>query len=426
MTALRQFALATSSLLMLALAPVGAAWAQVKVTAATPSVAYQGTVSVDVVVSGSGFDKTAKVQYFVSGTTNPGGITVKKVAFNSSNQLVTTIDVADTANIANFDIVVMLDSGRKGKGTSLFAVQSKTSDPCARPGLDFPAFTYWKASGNTRQLYVADATGVCSRSIMTLIGAAGARLTYPVPGMTNVGRILYPDDSGSLDWVDFIVNHADNTIVLGTGAPIAALTNLFAWTLAPDGTTVYYSTGPGAPDGFPSIYRLPIDGSQPPQEIYRSLVAGSAVAVLSASADGSKLAVEEVANIPTEHHRVLLIPLPCTDNNTCAKVLAENSANLWPALNSAGTTVAISDYQAGSNNCWQLRFIDTASGTALFAGGQPRYGIRESWLDDQLLVNSRKPPDRKNACQDTGNVVSVDPATSAETTLLSGSAPDAR
>jgi len=43
-----------------------------------PHRAVQGTISLDVVVSGAGFDNTAKVQYFVSGTTNPGGITIKK------------------------------------------------------------------------------------------------------------------------------------------------------------------------------------------------------------------------------------------------------------------------------------------------------------------------------------------------------------
>ena len=46
--------------------------------------------------------------------------------------------MADTAIIANFDIEVTLDSGRKGKGTTLFAIQPKTADPCAVTGLVFP------------------------------------------------------------------------------------------------------------------------------------------------------------------------------------------------------------------------------------------------------------------------------------------------
>jgi hypothetical protein len=129
----KRISLTGLSLLVLGLAPIGAALAQIKVTAATPSSAVQGTVSLDVVVSGSGFDNSAKVQYFVSGTTNPGGITVRKVVFRHSKELVTTIDVADTADLASFDIVVTLDSGRKGKGTTLFLVKPKPTGPSAAP-----------------------------------------------------------------------------------------------------------------------------------------------------------------------------------------------------------------------------------------------------------------------------------------------------
>lgn len=125
MNAWKRIILSLLSLFALGLAPIGAVVAQVKVTAATPSSAYQGTIALDVVVSGSGFDNSAKVQYFVSGTTNPGGITVGKVVFRSSRELVTTIDVADTALLASFDIQVTLSSGRKGKGTTLFSVNAK-------------------------------------------------------------------------------------------------------------------------------------------------------------------------------------------------------------------------------------------------------------------------------------------------------------
>jgi hypothetical protein len=129
-------------LLLIWLAPIGAAFAQVKVTAATPASGYQGT-TIDVVVSGSGFDRTAKAQYFVSGTTNPGGIDVTKVTFRSSSELVTTVDVAETADLASFDIVVMLDSGRKGKGTTLFSVKPKPNGSTPPPPPTYPAARAW-------------------------------------------------------------------------------------------------------------------------------------------------------------------------------------------------------------------------------------------------------------------------------------------
>ena len=57
MNAWKRITLACFSLLVLGLAPIGAAFAQVKVTAATPSSAVSGTRRLDVVVSGSGFDR---------------------------------------------------------------------------------------------------------------------------------------------------------------------------------------------------------------------------------------------------------------------------------------------------------------------------------------------------------------------------------
>jgi hypothetical protein len=149
--------------LLLGLAPFGAALAQrVTVTAATPSVAYQGTISLDVVVNGSGFDRSARVQYFVSGTTNPGGIVVRGVAYRSSTELVTTIEVAENALLSSFDIEVTLDSGRKGKGTTLLSVKAKPTDPNSPPPPPtYPEERAWHsftsnggATASTNRLYM--------------------------------------------------------------------------------------------------------------------------------------------------------------------------------------------------------------------------------------------------------------------------------
>src|SRR5512140_2367946 len=108
MTAWRRFIHLVIPVALLVLAPIGAALAQVKVTSATPASAYQGTLSLDVVVTGSGFDSSAKVQYFVTGTTNPGGVTVRSVTYRKSSELVTTIDVAEGAVLSSYDIQVTL------------------------------------------------------------------------------------------------------------------------------------------------------------------------------------------------------------------------------------------------------------------------------------------------------------------------------
>jgi hypothetical protein len=186
----KRFVIALLALLALGVVPAGAALAQVKVTAATPSSAYQGTYSLDVVVSGSGFNNSAKVQYFVSGTTNPGGITVKKVTFRSSSELVTTIDVADTANLASFDIVVTLDSGRKGKGTTLFSVKVK---PNEEPVLTYPPARVMQSftsnggtTAATSRLYMfggddANFTAIADLWAYSNAGSTGAHWTY-IPG----------------------------------------------------------------------------------------------------------------------------------------------------------------------------------------------------------------------------------------------------
>jgi hypothetical protein len=98
--------------------------AQISVTSATPNAATQGTINLNVTIGGKGFKAGAKAQWFVSGTTNPGGVTVNSTAFVNSNALTANITISSTAQVGGFDIVVTNTDGRSGKGTELFAVQS--------------------------------------------------------------------------------------------------------------------------------------------------------------------------------------------------------------------------------------------------------------------------------------------------------------
>src|SRR5215471_9237032 len=80
--------------------------AQIQVTSTDPSAAAQGTINLDVNISGNGFKKGAKAQWFVTGTVNPGGVTVNSTAFKGSTQVTANISVASDAVISAFDIVV--------------------------------------------------------------------------------------------------------------------------------------------------------------------------------------------------------------------------------------------------------------------------------------------------------------------------------
>src|SRR4051812_6542404 len=84
------------SLLMVTAMTSSRAEAQVSVTATTPNLAAQGTVNLNVTVTGKGFKNGAKAQWFVTGTTNPGGVVVNSTAFVNSTTLTANITVADT------------------------------------------------------------------------------------------------------------------------------------------------------------------------------------------------------------------------------------------------------------------------------------------------------------------------------------------
>ena len=98
---------------------------QLQVTAADPSSTTQGTINLNVKVTGKGFKNGAKAKWFVTGTTDTGGVTVNSTTFVSSSEVTANITVSDAATIANFDIQVTNSDGRGGKGTELFAVTPK-------------------------------------------------------------------------------------------------------------------------------------------------------------------------------------------------------------------------------------------------------------------------------------------------------------
>ena len=97
----------------------------IQVTSANPPAAPQGTINLNVAIGGNGFKKGAKATFYLTGTTDPDGVTVNATSFNSSSQLTANINISDTASIANFDVVVTNTDGRTGKGSQLFSVTAK-------------------------------------------------------------------------------------------------------------------------------------------------------------------------------------------------------------------------------------------------------------------------------------------------------------
>lgn len=100
--------------------------AQVSVTSANPNNAPQGSTNLIVKIGGSGFKRNSKSAFYVSGTTDPGGITVNSTTFVSKSEVDANITVSSTATLSGFDIYVT-SGGRTGKGTDLFSVTSNPS-----------------------------------------------------------------------------------------------------------------------------------------------------------------------------------------------------------------------------------------------------------------------------------------------------------
>jgi hypothetical protein len=122
---------------------------QIQVTAADPAATQQGTLNLNVKVTGKGFRNGAKAKWFISGTTDPGGVTVNSTTFVGSTELTANITVSDTAFIGNFDIQVANTDGRGGKGTELFAVTSRASCGSDVTNLSIIIFKYTDATNTT-------------------------------------------------------------------------------------------------------------------------------------------------------------------------------------------------------------------------------------------------------------------------------------
>jgi hypothetical protein len=130
-SSLRLFALSVTFLLAGAVGAVG----QIQVNSTSPNSAAQGTINLNVTVNGNGFKKGAKAQWFITGTTNPGGVTVNSTTFNGSSSLTANITIASGATISGYDVAVTNADGRTGKGTDLFAVtQQGTPTGCSTTG----------------------------------------------------------------------------------------------------------------------------------------------------------------------------------------------------------------------------------------------------------------------------------------------------
>jgi hypothetical protein len=445
MNALRHLSLSIVSLILLALAPLGTALAQVKVTAATPASTYQGTIGLDVIVDGSGFDSTAKATFLVSGTAEIGGITVRKTVVKGSKQLVATIDVADAAVIAKFDIVVALSDGRKGKGTTLFAVQSKTIDPCTTAA-GFPAFIFAKVTGSYTT-YVADRTGKCVRKLIDNVSSLHAAFSYPVKDdlgrSTNRGRIVWL--AGKYYAMDFeviganIVGGATYLVAdLGPSAGEGGRLSCCRMDLSVDGRSLFVPVVDLLQEGYvESIVRLRLPealadlaGQLPLAEttIIRHRPRSSATSFLGARTTGDMdvngaedllfVQLRDFDMNGTPHDQLVSVDLDpdLVDTNGRREITL-----LRDPVGGSGSAADVSSPSSDlvvtldpTSMCQNAVVINGRTGTVLNEGTQwPGHTV--AWAGGKILSRGFR-----SGCRSLDTIVQIDPTTGATLTLVSG------
>jgi uncharacterized delta-60 repeat protein len=231
----------------------------VQVAGADPTAATQGTVNLNVKVTGKGFKNGAKAKWLVTGTTDPGGVTVNSTSFVSSTELTANITVADTATIANFDIAVTNSDGRGGKGTELFTVTSKNALNCpakqpppsgdtkcyaSMPGcLDLTFGGLGLVHTHIGDPTYTNAAGAVARQADGKIIVAG---TARVSSTSSAGfALIRYNADGSLDLFFGDPDPLNPGLRLGSTifSGTVALTTLNAMALQPDGKIVLVGTG---------------------------------------------------------------------------------------------------------------------------------------------------------------------------------------
>jgi len=173
------------------LIPSSHAQGQVQVSAADPAATEQGTINLNVKVTGKGFKNGAKAKWFVTGSSDTGGVTVNSTTFVSSTELSANITVADVATIASYDIQVLNSDGRGGKGTELFAVTAKPNQPnCGTDitNLSISIYKYTDATNTTTYNMLPDLTNADGSPVPYVSGRVKGK---SIDGRIQVSNCTY-------------------------------------------------------------------------------------------------------------------------------------------------------------------------------------------------------------------------------------------
>ena len=217
----------------------------VTVTAALPD-SVGRDVTLDVQVTGSGFDRGSTVAFLLNGVVQPK-LGVNATKYGSGSKLTANVTIAADAPAATYDIMVTTSNGKKGIGTELFAVLPINAIPTATTIADA------NAGG--------DAAGAsCPKSTTCrpfIWRGAGQPITLPIPAGACNGRAMV------INQADVLAGRSNNCTVaiplkwvpaggstwtMQTLGTIAGATNYWLWDINEAATIVgsYFDASGGA------------------------------------------------------------------------------------------------------------------------------------------------------------------------------------
>jgi hypothetical protein len=302
-----------------------------------------------------------------------------------------------------------------------------STDPCAKSGLDFPAFAFWRPSGKAMEILVADAEGKCVRSVIKSSGTGGTiQFSYPVVGSDDVvrGRVAWVDGPAVVA-VDFTVAPGTNLISVGPRRTLYSGTSGYI-SLSRDGKTLY--TTDNSDSGLAVINSLQLDPLGTPTTVFTAADSVSFPMSISVDGTGSLLYADYATYSSNSTRSYQLVWIPLNESNDYHVIDERESASgeFSPAADpwSETSRVAYQIPSVTSGSCDTLVTSDVSGNPT--APLQTAYVMKSTWLNGKVLADGRAPSTRGVGCSYTGKITQTDPATGIQTVLTSGYDPDGK
>jgi len=303
-----------------------------------------------------------------------------------------------------------------------------STDPCATTTLDFPAFAFWKPSGKTQQIYVADSTGKCIRFVANIKSGSGGGGTLQFSLLDSdktKGRVVWVE-APEVVGVDFTVATDTNqisvspktTLYSGAGGGIS---------LSKNGHTLYSTRFLNTGEIF--IDRRALDPLGPITTVFQTATTNEFIDTISVSGDEMVLYADYKPTAGVSPVYQLVYVLLPGGSITASSVLDSNGNYRQPnpAVDQSSSSYRVA-YQRVAATAGSCDLLVTSSSFDPFATVyplQPAYGMKPTWLNGKILADGRAASTR-SGCEYTGTIMQTDPVTGVQTAVTSGYDPDGR